>query len=119
VYVQLSDTGVFDAQLLEAMAVGLAVVGVPEKTSGLLEDNQTAFFWDSEDELDIYNKLKELLSTREQTRRIALNAQHYLKEYHSVSGMVNRLITTYAKAQQWHKQNRNIQEQVPAPQPVQ
>jgi glycosyltransferase involved in cell wall biosynthesis len=118
VYVQLSDTGAFDAQLLEAMAVGLAVVGVPEKTSGLLEENQTAFFWDSKDELDIYNTLKQLLSAREQTRRIAINAQHYLKEHHSVSGMVNRLITTYAKAQQWHKQKRDIQEQVPVSQPV-
>lgn len=118
IYVHLSDNGEFDAQLLEAMAVGLAVIGVPEKTSGLLEDNRTAVFWDPEDELDIYSCLKNMVSAREQTRQLALNAQAYLKQHHSVSGMVERLINTYGKAQQWHRQNRKIQDQTPDTQPA-
>lgn len=119
IYVHLSDTGSFDAQLLEAMAAGLAVIGVPEKNSGLLEENRTAVFWDPKDELDIYNRLKKLITTREQTRQLALNAQAYLKQHHSVSVMVERLLATYSKAQQWHKQHHKIQEQTPVPQPVQ
>lgn len=116
-YVHLSDEGVIDGQLLEAMAVGLAVVGAPETTSGLLEDGKTAMFWDPHDELSIYDRLKKLLSAREQTCQLAQNAQARLREHNSVSGMVDRLVTTYAEAQQWHMQNRKTQ--TPVLQPVQ
>lgn len=116
-YVHLSDEGAIDGQLLEAMATGLAVVGAPETTSGLLEDGETAMFWDPQDELSIYDRLKKLLSAREKTRQLALNAQAHLSQYNSVSGMVDRLVTTYTEAQQWHKQTRKMQ--TPASQPSQ
>ena len=104
VYLHLSDSGVFDAQLLEAMAVGLAVVGVPETTSGLLHDGQTAAFWDWRDELNIYGCLKNVLSQREKSRQLAQNAQAHLRANYSVSRMVDKLMSTYTQTQQSRKQ---------------
>jgi glycosyltransferase involved in cell wall biosynthesis len=106
VYVHLRDNPAFDAQLLEAMAVGLAVVGTPETSSGLLEDGHTAMFWDCEDELNIYACLKKIVGMREQTRQLARNAQAHLREHNSVSHMVDKLMNTYTRAQQWYSQNR-------------
>jgi len=114
IYVYLSDKQYFDAQLLEAMSVGLAVVGAPEKTSGLMMEGQTAAFWDPKDELHIYGGLKTMLGQRDESRRLALNAQQHLREHNSVSGMVDRLMNTYIEAQQWYKQNRKATEQAPA-----
>lgn len=104
-FVHLSDSGIFDAQLLEAMSVGLAVVGTPETTSGLLRDGQTAAFWDPTDELNIYGCLKKAVGQREKSRRLAQNAQSYLRQHHSVSRMVDKLMATYIQAQQTHKQS--------------
>jgi glycosyltransferase involved in cell wall biosynthesis len=106
IYMHLKDKGCFDAQLLEAMAVGLAVVGCPEETSGLLSNGRTAIFWDPNDELSIYGCLKNALSQREKTRQLAQHAQAYLRVNNSVSRMVERLNETYVQAQQWHKQRR-------------
>lgn len=113
-YVYLSDNRHFDAQLLEAMSVGLAVVGAPERVSGLMRDGQTAAFWDPEDELNIYGCLKTMLGQRDKSRRLALNAQAHLRQHNSVSGMVDRLMNTYIEAQQWYKQNRKPTEPAPA-----
>lgn len=113
IYVYLSDKQYFDAQLLEAMSVGLAVVGMPEKTSGLMVDGQTAAFWDPEDELNIYGCLKTLLGQRDKSRRLAMNAQAHLRQHNSVSCMVDRLMNTYIEAQQWYKQNQKAMEQMP------
>lgn len=113
IYVYLSDKHYFDAQLLEAMSVGLAVVGTPEKTSGLMMDGQTAAFWDPADELNIYGCLKTLLGQRDQSRRLAMNAQAHLRQHNSVCGMVDRLMNTYIEAQQWYKQNQKMTEQIP------
>ena len=69
--------------------------------------------------MDIYNRLKKLLSTREQTRQLALNAQAHLRQHNSVSGMVDRLMQTYIEAQQWYKETRKTETQTQEPQPVQ
>ncbi len=119
VYLHLSDSGVFDAQLLEAMAVGLAVVGAPETTSGLLHDGQTATFWDWCDELNIYGCLKNVLGQREKSRQLAQNAQSHLRQHNSVSRMVDKLMNTYIQAQQCHKQSLKTPDETPAPQTAQ
>jgi glycosyltransferase involved in cell wall biosynthesis len=118
-YAHLSDSGTFDDQLLEAMAVGLAVVGSPETTSGLLHDGQTAIFWDLQDELNIYGCLKNALGQREKSRRLAQNAQTHLSQHNSVSSMVDKLMSTYIEAQQWHKQSLKTPDETPAPQTAQ
>lgn len=114
VYMHLADTGCFDGLLLEAMAVGLAVAGSPEKSSGLLHDEQTGYFWDKEDELSIYACLKRLLSQRAETRQLAINGQAHLRQHNSVSRMVDKLMETYTDAQQWYKEYRKEAEKEPA-----
>jgi glycosyltransferase involved in cell wall biosynthesis len=116
IFVHLSDSGSFDAQLLEAMAVGLAVAGSPETTSGLLHDDQTAAFWDARDELNIYGCLKRMLGQREKSRQLAKNAQAHLRAHHSVNRMVEKLTATYIEAQQCHKESLKTPEETPVPQ---
>ena len=105
IYVHLSAGNIFDAQLLDAMSVGLAVVGAPEITSGLLHDGQNAVFWDPQDELNIYGCLKDVLDRRDRSRRLAQNAQAHLRQNNSVSRMVDKLMNTYIQVQQCHKQS--------------
>ena len=116
IYLHLSDSGIFDAQLQEAMAVGLAVAGAPETTSDLLHDGQTAAFWDPQDELNIYGCLKNVLGQREKSRQLAQNAQSHLRAHHSVSRIVDKLMNTYVEAQQWHKKSLKTADDTPAPQ---
>lgn len=103
IYLHLADTGLYDARLTEAMAVGLAVVGTPEAGSGLLVNGETAAFWDAADEHDIYACLKKCLGQRNETRQLALNGQARLRRHNSVSGMVDRLMQIYARTQREHK----------------
>ena len=115
IYLHLSDSGKFNAQLLEAMTVGLAVVGVQEETSGLLIEGETAVFWDPQDELNIYGCLKNMLGKREQSKHLAEKAQAHLRANHSVSRMVDKLMNTYIEAQQWHKQFLKTKDQTSVP----
>ena len=119
VYLHLSDSGVFDAQLLEAMSVGLAVAGTSETTSGLLHDGQTAAFWDPTDELNIYGCLKNIIGQRDKSRRLAQNAQLHLSQHNSVSRMVDKLMNIYIQAQQCHKQILKTSDETPVPQTAQ
>lgn len=119
IYVHLSESRDFDAQLLEAMSVGLAVVGSPEKVSGLMVDGQTAALWDPQDELNIYGCLKNMLGQREKSRQLAQNAQAHLRQNNSVSHMVDKLMVTYTEAQQWHKQSLKTPDETPSDQQAQ
>lgn len=103
VFLHLKDNGLFNAQMLEAMGVGLAVAGVADRTGGLLADGQTAALWDGADELSIYGSLKRLLGQRDWARRLALNGQDYLRQQCSVSCMVDKVLAAYISAQQQYK----------------
>ena len=96
----LKDRGLFNAQMLEAMGVGLAIAGAEDPTSGLLKDGQTAVLWDGKDEQSIYGCLKRMLSQRESTRQLALNAQAFLRQQCGVSNMVDCILDAYAAAKQ-------------------
>lgn len=98
IYLHLDDMGHFDAQLIEAVAVGLAVVGSWDESSGFL-DRANTMVWDPKDELSIYACLKNVLSYKDNTRRSAAAAQSRLRAHNSVSGMVDRLVQTYYAAQ--------------------
>ena len=103
VFLHLKDCGQFNAQMLEAMGVGLAVAGVPDQTSGLLTDGQTAALWDGADELSIYGCLKRLLDQRDTARRLALNGQAFLQQQCGVSCMVDKVLAVYTESQQQYK----------------
>jgi glycosyltransferase involved in cell wall biosynthesis len=100
VFLHLKDRGLFNAQMLEAMGVGLAIAGAEDPTSGLLKDGQTAVLWDGKDEQSIYGCLKRMLSQRESTRQLALNAQAFLRQQCGVSNMVDCILDAYAAAKQ-------------------
>lgn len=110
IYLHLQDTGRFDAVLMEAMGVGLAVAGCPQTASGLLIDGQTAALWDPKDELNIYACLKQLLGQRETARQLALNGQQLLRRNNSVSRMVDKLMESYTLAQQSYKYTKQVEE---------
>ncbi len=113
IYLNLEDRGLYDAQLTEAMAVGLAVAGSPEKNTGLLTDGETAAFWNPTDEQSIYGCLKKCLGQRAETRQLALNAQAHLRRHNSVSLMVEKLMQTYTHAQQKYKEKAQKAEDQP------
>jgi glycosyltransferase involved in cell wall biosynthesis len=104
IYLHIEDTGRFDAQLLEAMAAGLGVIGGPDRTTGLLNE-QNSTLWDPKDELSIYAGLRKILMDKDQTRRIASETQARLRLNYSVSRMVDRLIETYLDAQRFYREN--------------
>lgn len=113
IYLHLKDRGLFDARLSEAMAIGLAVAGCPEKNSGLLFDGKTAAIWDPDDELSIYACLKKRLGQRAETRQLAVNAQAHLRQHNSVSCMVDKLKQTYLDAQsQYKEKNKQSEEEL-------
>lgn len=90
--------------LLEAMSVGTAIATCPGGLDDMVIEDRTAVFFDPADELSVYACLQKLLSKREFARQIAHAGQDYLREHHSVSGMVETLLKTYRNAQQWYKE---------------
>ncbi len=103
VFLHLKDRELFNAQMLEAMGVGLAVAGAPDQTNGLMKDGQTAAIWDSSDELSIYGCLKRLLGQRDTARQLAMNAQTFLQQQCGVSCMIDKILSVYRTAQQQYK----------------
>jgi glycosyltransferase involved in cell wall biosynthesis len=95
-----------NSHLLEAMGVGMAVAACRDGVDDLLIEDQTAIFFDRQDELSIYNALKKLLGTREFAKQIALAGQTHLRKHHSVSRMTQALIQTYKKSQNWYKDKK-------------
>lgn len=100
IFLHLKDRGLFNAQLLEAMGVGLAVAGAADPATGLLTEGQTAMLWDAADELSIYSGLKRLLSQPDAARRLALKGQALLQQQCGVSCMIDHTMEVYLAAQQ-------------------
>lgn len=113
IYLHLEDTGFFDAELLEAVATGLAVAGAPDRTSGVLRQGDSVTC-DVTDELSVYACLKHVLSNRADARRIAAAAQNHLRSERSVSQMVDRLISVYLNAQRFYKEHCRRSHEEPA-----
>lgn len=95
IFLHLKDRGLLNIHLLEAFAVGLAVAGAPDPTTGLLADGQTAMLWKSGDEIGIYAALKQLIMQRDAARRLAQNAQQSFSQRCSVSCMTERVAAVY------------------------
>lgn len=99
-FLHLKDRGQFNAQLLEAMGVGMAIAGANDPTSGLLKDGHTAALWDPTDELSIYGCLKRLLNQRDTARQLAQGAQAFLQQQCGVSTMIENIVNAYTAAGQ-------------------
>lgn len=93
---------VFDAFLLEAMSVGVAVATCKGGVDDLIVEEQTAVLFDPDYELGIMSTLQRLLGRRELARKLAKNAQEHLKENHSVSYMILATLQAYDNAVRWY-----------------
>lgn len=104
VFIQLTYRPEFNARLLEAMSVGMSVAASEDCLDDMLIEDQTAVFFDSGDELSIYDCLGMLLADRQLAKQIAAGGRKYLQRHHTVSRMTNALVQTYLSAQKKYKQ---------------
>lgn len=93
-----------NSHLLEAMSVGMVVAAASGYSDDILINGKTAILFDSDDELNIYSCLQNLLDNRQVAKQIAQEGQQYLKENHTVSKMITVLLNTYRKSQRQYKQ---------------
>jgi len=95
VFIRIRPNNAFDPVLLQAMSIGTAVAGCSGGVDDILIDDKTAVIFNPNDEMSIMRGLKRLLDRRELARRIAENAQQYLRENHSVSKMISEILNVY------------------------
>jgi glycosyltransferase involved in cell wall biosynthesis len=101
IFIQPQPDSAFNPFLLEAMSLGLAVAACKGGVDDLIIADQTAVVFNQNDEISIRGTLKRLLDRKEFARQIARNAQHYLRENHSVSKMISSIMRVYHQAQKW------------------
>ena len=85
----------FNSILLEAMSVGNAIAATQNDVDDMIIDDETAVIFEPDDELKITRSLQKLLDRPEYARKIAANAQKYIKNNHSVSKMISEIIEVY------------------------
>jgi glycosyltransferase involved in cell wall biosynthesis len=99
----------FNMALLSAMSSGCCVAACKGGVDDLILDNKTAVVFNPDDQLSIYNALKQLLDAPDYARRIAAQAQGYLRQNHHVSTMVASTLQLYREASKKSKnQKANI-----------
>ena len=102
IFIRPQPRNVFDPFLLEAMSVGVVVATCKGGVDDLIMEDRTAVLFDPNYELGIMTTLQRLLGRRELARKIAKNAQQYLKENHSVSKMISTTLRAYDSAITWY-----------------
>jgi glycosyltransferase involved in cell wall biosynthesis len=98
IFIQLLARSAFNPFLLEAMSVGAAVASGNNGVDELVIKDRTAVLFDPADELSIVQALRQLLDNHQFARQIAEQAQQYLHENHSISGMMTTLLKIYNDA---------------------
>jgi glycosyltransferase involved in cell wall biosynthesis len=88
----------YNAAVLQAMAVGMVVAGPSGGVDDLLIENETAVLFDHKCTESIYSTLKMLLDRRDYAQQVARNAMAYLKRNNTVTGMMEALIEAYKAA---------------------
>ncbi len=84
------------ALLLDAMSIGQAVAACKGGVDDLIIVGKTAVIFDPDDELSIYQSLKQLLDEKNYARQLAANAQQHLRDNYSVSAMVESFLRIYS-----------------------
>ena len=99
----------FNMALLSAMSAGCCVAACKGGVDDLILDNKTAVVFNPDDQLSIYNTLKQLLDAPYFARQIAVQAQEFLRQNHHVSDMVVSTLQLYHEASEKSKnQKANI-----------
>jgi len=99
VFVRSQPDEKFSCFVLEAVAAGAAVAGCRGGVDDLIIQDTTAIVFDGDDELSIYDKLKQLLNRPEHARKLARSAQQYLGDRYTVSKMIAEILNIYRRAQ--------------------
>lgn len=115
IFVQPRPSPTFSTCLLEAMSVGTAVMACKGGVDDLIVHNETAVVFDSDDEASVRQALKRFLDDPDFARRLARQAQSYLRKHHSVTGMMAATLDSYAQAQRWYNQVRTTRIRAGAP----
>jgi len=102
VFIQPCPSCSFDIAVLEAMSVGAAVLGCKGSVDDLIIEGKTGFIFDADDRISIYNCLKAVLDSPDKTRKIARQAQDFLRANFSVSTMVEQTLLCYRQALLWY-----------------
>jgi len=98
IFIQPQPNAAFNPFLLEAMSLGSAVAACKGGVDDLIIKDQTAIVFDPNDELSIRSNLQRLFDRKEFARQLARGAQDYVRENHSVSGMISATLKTYREA---------------------
>jgi len=98
IFIQPQPNAAFNPFLLEAMSLGSAVAACKGGVDDLIIKDQTAIVFDPNDELSIRSSLQRLFDRKEFARQLARGAQDYVRENHSVSGMISATLKTYREA---------------------
>lgn len=96
----------YGANVLMAMATGLAVIAPTETVEDYLVDGQTARLFDPRPG-DLAEKWLSLLQDRAEARRLAQGALDYVRAYHKASFMVCAVAVVYRQAVARLKQGRS------------
>lgn len=99
IFIEPCEVRGLNSRLLEAMCVGMVIAADKSDADEILIRDKTAVFFDKNDELSIYSCLQRLMDDRQNARQIALTAQQYLRQHHSVNRMTEELLTIYHNAQ--------------------
>lgn len=95
IFIRSEPSSAFSPLLLEAMSVGAAVAGCRGGVDDLIIEDQTAVVFNPNDEHSIMRTLQRLLDRREFARKIAQNAQQYIRENYSASRMISKILEIY------------------------
>jgi glycosyltransferase involved in cell wall biosynthesis len=85
----------YNMLLLAAMGAGSVVASCTGGVDDLIIEDKTALVFNPDDQLSIYNTLKRIFDSREMARKIASNAQEYLRQNHKVSDKVASTLQLY------------------------
>jgi glycosyltransferase involved in cell wall biosynthesis len=103
IFIQPCPKSSFNAAVLEAMSIGAAVAVCRGGVDDLVIDGQSGFVFDGNDQVSIFNCVKKMLDCPDMTRKIAKQAQNYLKENYSVSMMIDQTLQCYRQALSQHE----------------
>ncbi len=95
IFIQHRENAEFNFFLLEAMAVGNAVIACKGGIDDLLIEGSTCLFFEPENPMSLYRAFTTLLTNKDRARQIAAEAQKFVKENYSVSKMASATMLAY------------------------
>jgi glycosyltransferase involved in cell wall biosynthesis len=98
IFIVPRPSGRFNMLLLAAMSAGCAVAASKGGVDDLIIEDKTAFTFNPDDQLSVYNCLKRLFDRPDEARRLAESAQQFLRQNRHVSDMVSATISLYRQA---------------------